>query len=212
MTHSHSVIYRERQRIGKRAVVIHLATNRYLSQHIETFRYYSKQVDFTFSCYQYGSLRRGCNQGEDANENDINWVFFLQLHLQLLWIPATSAKHITYSPYSHPTHCHFISKDTLLAKRTNRYSYVFFFGMLTKWMRAIWTTACYWLKVDLLKLILPEVKLNFHFSQTADTWHIRALLWKKEKTTNWFSTDTNWISKVSKVSPLFSGNKQTQVD
>lgn len=37
MTHSHSVICREKQRIGKRALVIHLATNRYLSQHRDIF-------------------------------------------------------------------------------------------------------------------------------------------------------------------------------
>lgn len=40
MRHGHSVICRERQKIVKRALVIHLAANRYLSQHIETFQNY----------------------------------------------------------------------------------------------------------------------------------------------------------------------------
>lgn len=72
MTRCHSANCRERQRIGKRALVIHLATNRYLSQHIQTFwyyqRYYYKQTG--------GSLGSGCNHGEDADENDINLNFF----------------------------------------------------------------------------------------------------------------------------------------
>lgn len=48
MTHGHSVICRERQQIGKRALVIHLATNRYLSEHTESFFPYQQRLKRTF--------------------------------------------------------------------------------------------------------------------------------------------------------------------
>lgn len=78
-------------------------------------------------------------------------------------------------------------------------------------------------EVDLLKLILTEIKLNFHISQTADTWHTRrhyqgwalgrktANEWRGEHTVIcvnslvildiifWFKYDLNWrISYISK--------------
>lgn len=82
-------------------------------------------------------------------------------------------KRLTYFTYFHPTHCHFISTDTQLPKCTSRYSYGLF-GMFTKWVRAISTTACCWFKGNSLKLILPAIKLNFHINQTADTLHSSA--------------------------------------